>query len=78
MNQIIKIKCNGPNQHVNDIDLGKVLQPTTVVRSTLLGFRPGPPEIPERLVLRCRFCTEGRVVITREMTGGFQPAGRSD
>jgi hypothetical protein len=64
MSSILKIACNGLGQHLNEIDLDKVLQPTVVIRG---WFRPKPKEIQARYVLRCQHCTEGRVVITREM-----------
>jgi hypothetical protein len=64
MATMIKIRCNGPNQHINEIDLDKVLQPTIVLR----GWRqPKSKNIPERLVLRCQHCAEGHVVLTRKM-----------
>jgi len=69
MQKIIKVKCNGPNKHVNEIDLVKALGETVVLR--------GSPEVqqsavqkgsvPERLVLNCQFCTEGKVILTRDM-----------
>jgi hypothetical protein len=66
MARIVKIHCNGSGQHVNEIDLDKVLQPTPVIR--LLGWRrSAPATVPERLVLKCRHCTEGRVVVTRDI-----------
>lgn len=65
MAHIIKIKCNSPTPHLNEVDLDKLLQPTTVVRGEQSAYLPSP--LPERLVQKCRFCTEGRVVITREM-----------
>jgi hypothetical protein len=71
MTHIIKIKCNGPTPHLNEVDLDKLLQLTTVVRGTQFAYLP--PQLPERLVQKCRFCTEGRVVITREMIQDHRP-----
>ena len=65
MTRNIKIKCNGPTPHLNEVDLDKLLQPAMVVKSTTSPLLPSA--LPERLVQKCRFCTEGRVVITREM-----------
>jgi len=59
----IKVKCNGPNKHVNEIDLDKVLQPTVILK----GKTSSQQQIPERLVLPCKTCTEGKVIITRDM-----------
>lgn len=61
MAHTIQIKCNGPNQHVNEVDLDKALRPTPVVRG-------GPPPVrPERVVIPCRSCTEGKIVLSRTM-----------
>jgi hypothetical protein len=59
-NQTIKVRCNGAGGHINDIDLEKIVKPVVVTRSA-------KREIPERSVLKCKFCQEGRIVITREM-----------
>ncbi len=64
MTKSIKIKCNGPGKHVNDVDLDKHLQPQTILRNTSLHNNH---DIPERLVLQCQHCTEGKVIITMEM-----------
>lgn len=65
MAYLIKINCNGPIPHLNDMDLDKLLQPATVVRGAQSAHLHS--ELPEKLVQKCRFCTEGRVVITREI-----------
>jgi len=64
MAKTIKVRCNGPGKHVNEIDLEAVLRPTVVLRGA-----PGENEakIPERVVLGCHFCTVGKVIITRAM-----------
>ena len=69
MANLMKIKCNGENQHVNAVDLEQALQPTVVLRGRV---HPQPPSLPARLVLPCRFCTEGKLVITREMMQAFR------
>jgi hypothetical protein len=63
MTKTIKVSCNGAGHHVNEVDLGKILKPAIVTRSAPAK----PQEIPERSVLRCQFCREGKVVVTREM-----------
>jgi hypothetical protein len=73
MAQMIKIKCNGPNHHVNEVDLDKLLRPTPIVRSPF-ARRPPPQssDIPERLVRQCKLCTEGKVVISREIIEDYR------
>ncbi len=63
MPKIIKIKCNGPNKCINEIDLEKALGTTVVLRGESTIER----QIPERIVKPCQFCTVGKVIITREM-----------
>ncbi len=64
MPKIIKIKCNGPDKHINEVDLDKALGTTVVSRG-------GPTKIerpiPERVVKKCQFCTVGKVILMREM-----------
>ncbi len=60
----IKIRCNGAGGHVNEIDLDEITKPVVVMRS---ASPAKPRKIPERSVFKCKFCQEGRVVITREM-----------
>ncbi len=62
--QTIKVRCNGAGEHVNDIDIEKIVKPVVVTRSATPSK---PREIPERSVFKCKFCQEGRIVITREM-----------
>ena len=65
MAQVIKVTCNGPQQHVNEVDLDAALEPTIVLRTS--PSVSSVAAVPERLVLKCRFCTEGRIVLTRRM-----------
>ena len=68
MARMIKIKCNGPAQDVNEVDIDRVLRPDVVVRSASLGRKPADPaDLQDRYVLPCRHCAVGRVVLTREM-----------
>ncbi|NLZ04338.1 MAG: hypothetical protein GXY19_04130 [Phycisphaerae bacterium] len=64
MGKIIKVRCNGPEGHVNEVDLDEVLREDVVLKQA--PAREGR-RIPERLVLPCRFCTVGKVIVTREM-----------
>ena len=64
MANIIKVRCNGPDKHVNELDLGKLLQTDPVLR---LAGRAAGHDLPERLVLPCRQCTAGKVIVTRDM-----------
>jgi hypothetical protein len=74
MTQTLKIRCNGSGQHVNDVDLDSILQPTTVVR-TVLAKKPA--DTPDRLVLPCKQCTEGRIVITRQIIEAYKRTAAS-
>ena len=58
----IKVRCNGPDKHVNEIDLEAVLRPATVLRG---APAENETKIPERVVLGCRSCTVGKVIIER-------------
>jgi hypothetical protein len=64
MPKIIKVKCTGAGQHVNEIDLEDVLGPDVVMYGNPIDT--GRP-IPERIVRKCEFCAEGKVILTREM-----------
>ena len=73
MAQIIKVKCNGPKRDINDVNLDRLLQPDPVMRG---GARSVRSDVPERLVLNCRHCTLGKVVITREMIEDYRRGSR--
>ena len=64
MAKIIKVRCTGREQHVNEIDLEDLLGPNVVIHGTPIDT--GRP-IPARIVRRCDVCAEGKVVLTREM-----------
>ena len=63
MAEIIKVRCNGPNQHVNEVDLDEALREESIARR--VDFTQ--PAVPDRIVLRCRECTDGKVILTRAM-----------
>ncbi|HEV7890077.1 MAG TPA: hypothetical protein VGP08_05535 [Pyrinomonadaceae bacterium] len=73
MGQVIKVRCNGPNRHVNEVDLDDALREDPLARRDDLT----PASAPERVVLRCRECVDGRVILTRAMiedARGQQPS----
>jgi hypothetical protein len=61
MAKIMKVRCNGSGKHVNEVDIDKISKPTIVIR--------GQPKqsLQDRYVLPCQYCTEGKVIVTREM-----------
>jgi hypothetical protein len=61
MGRIIKVRCNGQNKHVNEVDVEDALLTIPVAREMESAF-----EVPERIVLRCRECV-GKVIVTRAM-----------
>ena len=63
MAEIIKIRCNGPARHVNEVDLGEALREQPIAREVAFTT----PSVPERIVLHCSACTDGRVILTRAM-----------
>lgn len=66
MAKLIKIKCNGAQAHVNEVDLDSALKREVVLRGSSPLALPAP-DLPDRLVLKCRHCAEGRIVLTRAM-----------
>lgn len=65
MAKIMKVRCNGSEKHVNEVDIDKITRPTIVVR--------GQPKqsLQDRYVLPCQSCTDGKVIVTREMIKDF-------
>ena len=63
MGQVIKVRCNGPNKHVNEVDLAVALLEVPITRQADFSAA----DLPARIVLRCHECTEGKVIVTREM-----------
>lgn len=61
MGQIIKVRCNGANKHINEVDLDDALLTVPIAREIHASS-----VIPERTVLPCRECT-GKVIVTRAM-----------
>jgi len=64
MAKIINVQCTGAGRHVNEVDLDVVLGTDVVLSGTPIDT--GRP-IPPRIVRKCEVCTEGKVIVTREM-----------
>ncbi|MFH1891588.1 MAG: hypothetical protein ABIK83_02780 [Candidatus Zixiibacteriota bacterium] len=76
MGKMIKVRCDGPGKHVNTVDVEAVLETDVILRST--GKGKGGRSIPKRLVLPCRECAVGKVIITRDMIEANLGAGKDD
>ncbi len=64
MAKIIKVRCTGPGQHENEINLDDIIGEDVVVYgSPIITGR----DLPARVVRRCDVCDQGKVIITREM-----------
>lgn len=63
MGRMIKVRCNGANKHINEVDLDDALREDAIARQPNFSSS----SVPERVVLRCRECVDGKVVVTREM-----------
>ena len=72
MAHIMNVRCNGPGKHVNAVDLDKLLERDIVFRR---GGGSIASDVPARLVYPCRQCTDGKVVITREMVEDYRRRG---
>lgn len=64
MPKIIKVKCTGPGQHENEIDLDGAIGPDVVIYG---GPIATGRDLPAQIVRRCDVCDQGRVIVTREM-----------
>jgi len=64
MAKIIKVRCTGPEQHENEIDLDDVIGSDVVIYG---GPIATGRDLPARIVRRCAVCEEGKVIVTREM-----------
>jgi hypothetical protein len=63
MSRKIKVRCNGPERHINELDLERLLTPTFVVRGDNPASNLDDIEFP--LYEDCRYCA-WQVIITRE------------
>jgi hypothetical protein len=67
MSRKIKVRCNGPERHINDIDLERLLERTFVARGyNPASHLPNLDDVEFPLYEDCRYCA-GRVIITREI-----------
>jgi hypothetical protein len=67
MNGKIKVRCNGPERHINDIDLERLLEPTFVTKGPDQASRlSNLSDVEFPLYEDCRYCA-GRAIITREI-----------
>ena len=64
MANVMNVRCTGAGQHVNEVDLDVILGTDVVMSGSPIDT--GRP-IPPRIVRKCEVCTEGKVIITREM-----------
>jgi hypothetical protein len=71
----IKVRCNGSDQHPNEIDLEQLLKPTFVVKGSAPDNRMVNLEDVEfPLIEDCCLCA-GRVIITREIAEHANKSG---
>ena len=69
MSKKIKLRCNGTEHHINEIDLEKLIESTFIVKGGNPPPRPpGPTNLDDvefPLYEDCRYC-DGQVIVTRE------------
>jgi hypothetical protein len=68
----IKVRCNGPEPHVNEIDLEQLLESIFAVRGDMPDISPDDSEFP--LYEYCRRCS-GHVIITKEIAEQARKTG---
>ena len=62
----IKIRCNGKEKHVNEIDLDTLIDNSqTIIYKGINQI--STDKIPPRIVIDCKFCDTGKVIIDREI-----------
>jgi hypothetical protein len=62
----IKIRCNGKEKHVNEIDIDALLANSlTVIYKG--EHHIDRDKIPPRIVIDCTLCNTGKVIINREI-----------
>lgn len=67
MSRKVKVRCNGQERHVNEIDLGRLLEVEFVTKGPKPApSRPSLDDVEFPLYEDCRYC-DGRVIITREI-----------
>jgi hypothetical protein len=71
----IKVRCNGQERHINDIDLEGLLEPTFVTKGhNPASSLPNLDDVEFPLYEDCRYCA-GRVIITREIAEQARKTG---
>ncbi len=66
MPKIIKGRCNGPNKCINEVDLEVLIEEDEVTIYRIVTT-PADHPVRDRYVLKCKHCSDGHVVITRQM-----------
>ena len=75
MSGTIKVRCNGPERHINDIDLERLLEPTFVTKGpNQASSLSNLADVEFPLYEDCRYCS-GRVIITREIVEKTSKSG---
>ena len=64
MGKKIKVRCTGRQRCENEVDLDEVLRPRPILKNLTSQCELS---WDERIVLKCRFCSEGKVIIDRDM-----------
>ncbi len=67
MAEIMKVRCTGPGHCINDVDIEKLPRPTPVFKMLTAAAESERPRFRDRYVLPCAHCTQGEVIIKREM-----------
>lgn len=62
MARTITVRCNGPEQHENEVNIDALFTPCFVVRENSPEDHLSP-----RRVLDCKKCNQGKVIVTRDM-----------
>ncbi len=66
MPKIIKVRCNGPNKCINEVDLEALIEDdeVTIYR---LATTPADRPVRKRYVLKCKHCSVGEVIVTHQI-----------
>jgi len=64
MANIIRVQCTGAGRHLNEINLEDVLGTAVILHGSPIVTGQS---LPARIVRKCEMCSEGKVIITREM-----------
>jgi hypothetical protein len=64
MAKIVKVRCTGPGQHENEIDLEDVIGSDVVIYGSPISTGR---DLPAQIVRRCAVCDVGKAIVTRDM-----------